>query len=102
MLAAIEEHLHPLRVKPDDEVLAVRDDRHADATCELAPFPQLIDIPGDVRFLELTTVFTEPILGQFAVGSSRCSVDLDVGHETLRIECQAGALVWTRYEFGGS
>ena len=84
MLAAIEEHLQPLRAEPDDEVLSVRDDRDADATGQLAPFPQLVDVPADVRFFEVTTVFTEPILDQFAIGSSRRSVDLDVGHKTLR------------------
>jgi len=82
--AGVEQHLHPLRVEPDDEVLAVCDDRDADATGQLAPFPQLVDVSADVRFFEVTTVFTEPILDQFAIGSSRRSVDLDVGHKTLR------------------
>jgi hypothetical protein len=57
MEAGVEQHLHSLRVETDDEILAVRDDRHTDATGELAPFPQLVDVSADVRFFVLTTVF---------------------------------------------
>lgn len=81
MLAAVEHHSEPLRVEPDYEVLAVGDDRHADAAGQGAPLAQLKDVLGDVRFLELAAVFSEPILGQVAVRSSRRSVDLDNGHD---------------------
>ena len=80
MLAGVEHHLQPLGVEPNDEVLAVGDDRYADSAGQGAPLPQLKDVLRDVRFLELTTVLPEPILDQVAVRSSRRSVDFDVGH----------------------
>jgi hypothetical protein len=100
--AGVEKHLHPVRVEPDDEVFSVGNDWDADATGQLAPFPQLVNVFGDICFFVLTAVFTEPILDQFAVGSSRRSVNLDVGHETLRVDCQSRMLVWTRNQSGVS
>jgi len=81
--AAIEHHLEPLRVEPDDEVLTVRDHRHANAAGEGAPFPELKDVLGDVRFLKLTAVLSQPILGESAVGSSGRGVDLDIRHDIV-------------------
>jgi hypothetical protein len=80
MLTAIEHHLEPLGAEPDHEVLPVRDDGNSRAAGQRSPFPQLKNVFGDVRFLVLATVFIQPILGQFAVGSSGRSVDLDLGH----------------------
>jgi hypothetical protein len=80
VLAALQHHLQPLRVEADDEVLAVRDDGHAGATGQLAPLPELEDVFGDVGFLELATVFSQPILGEATVGSGGRGVDLDLGH----------------------
>jgi hypothetical protein len=83
MRAAVQHHLHPLRAEPDHEIFAVGDDRHADAAGQRSPFPQLEDVFGDVCFLELAAVFPQPILDEVAVGSSRRSVDLDVGHRQI-------------------
>ena len=80
VLAALEHHPQPLRVEPDDEVLAVGDDGHAGTAGQLAPFPELEDVLGDVGFLELATVFSQPILGEATVGSSGGRVNLDLGH----------------------
>ena len=80
MLTAIEEHLQPLWTEADDEILSVGHYGHANAAGKLAPLPELKDVPGDICFLELATVFPEPILDQVAVGSSRRSVNLDLGH----------------------
>ena len=80
MLTAIEKHLQALGTEPDDEVFAVGHHGHTDPAGKLAPLPELEDVPGDIRFLELATMFPEPILDQVAVGSSRRSVNLDVGH----------------------
>ncbi len=81
MRAAVEHHLEPLGVEPDDEVFPMSDDGHADAAGQGTPLAQLEDILGDVRLFKLAAVFPEPILGQVAVGSSWRSVDLDVGHD---------------------
>ncbi len=57
MPAAVEQHLEPLSIESNDEVLAVRNHRDADATGERPPLTQLEDVLGDVRLLELATVF---------------------------------------------
>lgn len=80
MLAGVKHHLEPLGIETDDEVLAVSDDGDADTAGQRAPFSQLEDVFGNVRFLELATVFCQPILDQLAVGSSRRSVDLYLRH----------------------
>jgi hypothetical protein len=82
--AALEHHLQALGTESDDEILAVRDDGHADATGQRPPFPQLEDVFRDVRFVELAAVFPQPILDEVAVGSSWRSVNLDRGHGTSR------------------
>jgi hypothetical protein len=85
--AAVQHHLHPLGAEPDDEVLTVRDDGHADAAGQRPPLPQLEDVFRDVRFIELAAVFPQPILDEVAVGSSWRSVDLDRRHGTSRAGC---------------
>ena len=83
MQAAVEHHLQPLRVEPDDEVSSVRDHRHAHTAGQGAPFPELEDVFRDVRFLKLTAVFSQPILGESTVGSSRRRVDFNISHEMV-------------------
>jgi hypothetical protein len=61
----------------------VGDDRDADAAREVAPFSELEDVLGDVRFFELAAVLSQPILGEFAVGSGGGGVDLDLRHSLL-------------------
>jgi hypothetical protein len=63
VLAAVKHHLEPLGTETDDEVLSVSDDGDADTAGQRAPFSQLEDVLGDIRFLELATVFCQPILG---------------------------------------
>jgi len=55
--AGVEQHLHPLWIEPYDEVFAVGDDGDSDASREVAPFPQLVDVFRYVRFFVFTAVF---------------------------------------------
>ena len=91
LLTAFQHHLQPLRVEPEDEVLAVGDDGHAGAAGQLAPFPELEDVLGDVGFLELATVFPQPILGEATVGSGGCGVDLYLGHVSSSDNLEVGS-----------
>jgi hypothetical protein len=81
--AAVEHHLQPLRVEPDNKILSMRNYRHANPAGECPPFPELEDVFGDVGLLELTTVFSQPILGESTVGSGRRGVDLNIRHDNV-------------------
>ena len=71
MRATVQELFHPVRVEPHHEIVAPRDGGNAGPTGEGTPLAQQIDVFGDVQLIELATVFREPILGRFAVGSRR-------------------------------
>ena len=80
MLVAINQLAEALRAEANHEVLAVGDDRDAGAAGEGAPFAQQRHVAGDVELVVIATLFIEPSLGVFAVGSSGSSVDFDLGH----------------------
>ena len=62
------------------EIVAAGDRRDPGSSGERTPFAQQFNVLGDVQFLELTTVFGEPILGRLAVRSGGRGVDSDLLH----------------------
>ena len=83
MRATVQELFHPVRIEPHHEIVAPRDGGNASPSGEGAPLAQQIDVFGDVQFVELATVFLEPILGRLAVGSRRGGVHADCFHNLL-------------------
>ena len=88
MLGAVDQLRQALRVEADDEILSVRDHRHAHTAGQGAPFPELENVFRDVRFLKLTAVFSQPILGESTVGSSGRRVDFNISHEMV-LACES-------------
>ncbi len=71
MRTAVHELCQAVGIESHHEIVPTRDCGNARASGERTPLAQQFYILGDVQFVELTTVFPEPILGRFAVGSRR-------------------------------
>ncbi len=93
MLAAVHQLLEPFGAEPGYEVVAVGDYGNSDPTAQRAPLPQGFNVLCDVELLELTTVFLEPILGKFAIGSRRGGINSDLGHSGLLAGVVVGLLI---------
>ena len=93
VLAAVHQLLEPFRAEPGYEVVAVGDHGNSDPTAQRAPLSQGFNVLCDVELLELTTVFLEPILGKFAIGSRRGGVNSDLGHSGLLAGVVVGLLI---------
>ena len=83
LLATVHQLLEPFGAEPGYEVVPVSDHGNSDPTAQRAPLPQGVNVLCDVKLLELTTVFLEPILGKFAIRSRRGGVNSDLGHNGL-------------------
>ena len=94
MGAAVDELRQTLRVESHDEIPAVGDGGHSGPTGEGSPLSQESNVAGDVGFLVRYAVIRKPILGLFAVGSSRRGVDDECCHSRLR-----GLRAWWRNMF---
>ena len=81
VLAAVHELFQPLRAEPNNEVVAMGDDRNSDTTAQFAPVSQRINVFRYVQLLELASPLPQPILGVLAVDSAGDRVDFDTSHE---------------------
>jgi hypothetical protein len=83
VLPAVRALRQSIRIESHYEIVAAGNRRDADSAGERTPFAQQVNVLGDVQFLELTTVFREPILGRFAVRSRGRGVDFDFLHGVI-------------------